>query len=95
MTSTPHHLSDREQLGETLGFGGMSEVPVMLPPGSLKERMRPSPTGSGTATNTSGTSGVSACAFFAFAGVPHTHTSGPSAANSAEYCSDSVVRPAV
>ncbi|MFT4200417.1 Stk1 family PASTA domain-containing Ser/Thr kinase [Gordonia sp. (in: high G+C Gram-positive bacteria)] len=26
MTSTPHHLSDRYQLGETLGFGGMSEV---------------------------------------------------------------------
>ncbi|QKT05779.1 Stk1 family PASTA domain-containing Ser/Thr kinase [Gordonia sp. X0973] len=26
MTTTPHHLSDRYQLGETLGFGGMSEV---------------------------------------------------------------------
>ncbi|MFT3901483.1 MAG: Stk1 family PASTA domain-containing Ser/Thr kinase [Gordonia sp. (in: high G+C Gram-positive bacteria)] len=26
MTSTPHQLSDRYQLGETLGFGGMSEV---------------------------------------------------------------------
>ncbi|MFT4043282.1 MAG: Stk1 family PASTA domain-containing Ser/Thr kinase [Gordonia sp. (in: high G+C Gram-positive bacteria)] len=26
MTSTPHHLSDRYELGETLGFGGMSEV---------------------------------------------------------------------
>ncbi|MET4167317.1 MULTISPECIES: Stk1 family PASTA domain-containing Ser/Thr kinase [Gordonia] len=24
--STPHHLSDRYELGETLGFGGMSEV---------------------------------------------------------------------
>ena len=26
MMSTPHHLSDRYELGETLGFGGMSEV---------------------------------------------------------------------
>ena len=26
MTPTPHHLSDRYELGETLGFGGMSEV---------------------------------------------------------------------
>ncbi|WP_431818027.1 Stk1 family PASTA domain-containing Ser/Thr kinase [Gordonia jacobaea] len=26
MTATPHHLSDRYELGETLGFGGMSEV---------------------------------------------------------------------
>ncbi|MBD0024246.1 Stk1 family PASTA domain-containing Ser/Thr kinase [Gordonia pseudamarae] len=26
MTSTPHHLSNRYELGETLGFGGMSEV---------------------------------------------------------------------
>ncbi|MFZ2240153.1 MAG: Stk1 family PASTA domain-containing Ser/Thr kinase, partial [Gordonia amarae] len=26
MTPTPHHLSERYELGETLGFGGMSEV---------------------------------------------------------------------
>jgi len=49
-------------------IGGMSDVPVMLPPGASRESTRPAPTGSVTPAKKMGLS-VTACAIACAVGV--------------------------